>query len=88
VKSRTRSVVGVRDFRSSPPSQFASLMMRFLVVVSACVVAVSATTGCLAPSPAKNFDVKAFYGTWYEIARVQTAGDVRLTWPRYLLDAR
>lgn len=40
----------------------------------AATVGLGASVGCMAPKPAANFDLTSFYGTWYEIGRIQTAG--------------
>ena len=43
-------------------------------IAAALLAVAAAAPGCMAPAPASTFDLSKFYGTWYEIGRVQTAG--------------
>jgi lipocalin len=43
-------------------------------LLAAGLLAVAAAQTCSTPPPAAGFDVSTFFGTWYEIARIQTAG--------------
>lgn len=47
--------------------------MKRAVILGLCV-AVAAAITCSKPPPAQSFEVESFYGTWYEIGRIQTAG--------------
>ena len=51
--------------------------MRSIVLIAALALP-AAAQNCTAPPPASSFDLTAFPGAWYEIARIQTPGGAAL----------
>ena len=47
--------------------------MKTLLFLTICILVVAANR-CLNPSPSQNFTRSAYSGTWYEVAKYQTAG--------------
>lgn len=53
-------------------------MLRTAAAVLGCCAALALAQDCVAPPPAADFNFSSFSGSWYEIARIQTAGGAAL----------
>ena len=52
--------------------------MRLHLALALAALRLASSQDCTAPPPAKDFNFSAFSGSWFEIARIQTAGGAAL----------
>lgn len=68
----------LRTVKHTPARPPGAHMIRPAILTVAAVAAaasLAAALTCSQPPPASNFVLPKFYGTWYEIGRIQTPGD-------------